>query len=152
MMLDFLKALRDSRRGTATLEIAIILPTLVMLSLTAADFVRGFTNQIELQQYAQAGADFVVANGETLPSEADVKAEIVAVSGLTANAISVVKWTECNQNRQTSYGACPGNGDVKANYMEIRVTDTYQPILNIEGIADFVQPTQMTGTTVVRIP
>ena len=151
-MFGFFKTLITNRRGTATLEIAIILPTLVMLSLAAADFTRGFTNQLELQQYAQAGADFVVANGEILPTDTAVETEIVAVSGLTASAISVAKWTECNQNKQAAYGDCPGNADVRANYMEISVTDTYQPILNVKGIADFVQPTQMTGTAVVRIP
>jgi Flp pilus assembly protein TadG len=146
------QGLLTDQSGAAAIEIAIITPVLVMMALGAVDFVRGFSNQLELQQHAQAGADFVIANGEDIPSDAEVESEIVALSGLEAEDVTVVKWTECNQAKQASYGGCPGNGDVQADYMQITVTHTFEPILDIEGMADFVGTTEMRGTAVVRLP
>ncbi len=146
------RKLRPDARGTATIELAMALPVLTVMALASIDFVLGFGYKMNLQQYAQSGADFVIANGENLPTDAQVSTEVAAVSGLDPAAISVTKWTECNQAKQSTYGSCPGASDNKANYMQIAVTDTYQPILAIEGIADFVPSTALTGTAVVRIP
>ncbi|MDC0887310.1 pilus assembly protein, partial [Altererythrobacter sp.] len=78
MIMQLSKRLERSQRGVAAVEMAIVLPVLSIMALASIDFVFGFTQKIELQQYAQAGADFVVANGDTAPTEAEVKAEVVA--------------------------------------------------------------------------
>nr|WP_137677351.1 TadE/TadG family type IV pilus assembly protein [Parerythrobacter lutipelagi] len=141
------------RRGTATIELAIVLPVLSMVALGAVDLVSGFAHKMHLQQHAQAGADFVIANGETLPSESDIKAQITALSGLNTSAITITKWTECNAAKYTSgLVDCPGLSDLEAQYMQIDVKDEYQPILDIDGIADFVQTSTLSGSVVVRLP
>ena len=146
--------LRRDNRGVAAVELALALPILTVMALASIDFVLGFSYKMNLQQYAQSGADFVVANGETSPTDSEVKTEVKAVSGLPETAITITKWTECNRskNTTTAYGSCPGASDEKANYMMVSVTDTYTPILNLKGIADFVKATSLTGTAVVRIP
>lgn len=151
-MLAAFHRLRRESRAVATIELAIVLPVLAIMALGAVDFVRGFTFKIKLQQYAQSGADFVVANGEDLPTAADVKAQVVTLSGLDAADIDVTLWTECNQAKQSAYGTCPGASDVKVSFMQILVTKTYNPILAINGIANFLPSTQMTGKAIVRVP
>lgn len=153
LRLAFQRFFKD-RRGVAAVELALALPILTVMALGSIDLARGFSYKMNLQQYAQSGADFIVANGESIPTEAQVKTEVAAVSGLATTAITVTKWTECNRGKNGTlpYDTCPGSSDEKANYMQIAVTDTYDPILDIKGIADFVQSTSLTGTAIVRIP
>ena len=152
-VLSVRKSLRSDPAGTATMELALVFPVLAMMALAGVDFVMGFTHKLELQQYAQAGADFVSASDEDTPTTAQVKTEIVAVSGLDASAVAVEVWTECNSAKHSgTLTDCPGSSDVKAQYMKITVTDEYDPILDIEGVADFVKKKSLTGKATVRLP
>ncbi len=151
-MLAALHRLRRESRAVAAVELAIVLPVLAIMALGAVDFVRGFTFKLKLQQYAQSGADFVVANGETLPTAAQVQDQVVTISGLNASDVNVTLWTECNQARQSAYGTCPGASDNKVSFMQILVTKSYQPIMSLNGFANFLPTTTMTGKAIVRVP
>ena len=146
-----LRAVLRGERGTSTLELALTLPVLGILSLAAIDFAMAFGMKLQVQQYAQSGADFVVASGAAVPSAADVKAEVVAVSKLDPANVTVTKFTECNQVKVVVFGVCPGLSDVKISYMQIEVQDTYTPMLDIEGIADFAKTSTFKGRTTVRL-
>lgn len=152
MIMRFFQHLARDPRGVAAVEMAIVLPVLSIMALASVDFVFGFTHKIELQQYAQAGADFVVASGDTALTAAEVKAEVVALSGLPTGAVTVVKVVECNAVKITGTGLCPGLSPIRAEYFQITVTDSYTPILNIDGIADFVGQRSLTGSSAVRLP
>ena len=147
-----LRTMSRDERGTSVLELALVLPVISMLSLAAIDFAMAFGMKLQVQQYAQAGADFVVASGATPPTPEAVKAEVVAISGLNASEVTVTRFTECNAVKVALFGLCPGLLDVKTNYMQISTVDTYEPMLNIDGIADFMTTSQMTGRTIVRLP
>lgn len=146
-----LRTLRADAQGTAVLEFGLSLPLLCMLALAGADFVFGFAHKIALQQYAQAGAEYIVAAGEDVPTDAQIAAEVKAASGLDASKIKVKRFTECNQAKVLSFGLCPGVADVKVNYIEIKVTDTYTPMLSIPGYANFVKTTSLEGKTTTRM-
>lgn len=152
MVLRNIRNLLGNRAGTATIELAIALPVLSMMALGSIDLVLGFGHKLTLQQHAQSGADFMLANGEKAPTMAEVKAEVKDVSGLPDSAIQVQRWTECNQVKVAGFGLCPGVDDKKVSYMEITVTDAYTPIIQIEGVADFVQQQNLSGSVVVRLP
>ncbi|MXO55415.1 TadE/TadG family type IV pilus assembly protein [Pontixanthobacter gangjinensis] len=153
MMMRLLSILRRDSAGTAAIELGIILPVLAMITLASADFVMGFGYKMNLQQYAQSGADYVVASGATLPTDTDIKDEIASLSGLSTSKITIAKWTECNAKKTLDIlGLCPGSSDVRARYIQIDVADTYDPILDVSGIADFVQSSKLTGSVVVRLP
>ena len=146
-----LRALLRAQRGTSTIELALVLPVLGVLSLGAIDFAMAFGMKLQVQQYAQSGADFVVASGASVPTTDAVKAEVATVSGLAPTKITVTKFTECNQVKVVIFNLCPGASDTKISYMTIEVQDTYTPMLNIEGFADFVSTTTLKGRTTVRL-
>jgi len=148
----FIERLVRDRRGASLIELGIGLPVLIMLALGGCDIFGGFAADMRLQQYAQAGADFVVASGDTAPTTAAVQGQVASLSGLDPSKISVTTWTECNQSKNATWNNCPDTSDVKVNYMQIQVTDTYQPILSIPGYASFIGATALSGTTIVRLP
>lgn len=153
MIERFLKHLHGNSQGTAAIELGLILPILSMMALASADFVAGFAQMTSLQQHAQSGADFVIANGETIPTTSQVQDQVVALSGLPKSAVTVTAWTECNAAKLSSgLVDCPGLSDLQAQFMKVDVTDTYEPILDIDGIADFVGKRTMKGSATVRLP
>ena len=141
-----------SDRGTAVVELGLALPVLLVLALAATDFVSAFSYKLKLQQYAQAGANFVVAHGENDPAPGDVKTEVASLSGLDASKIKITRWTECNQSEQDEYDTCPGSSDVKVSYMQIEVEDTYDPMISIDRYSEFLGATDLVGSVVVRLP
>ena len=152
MIRPFLYRLLRDEAGSSVVELGLVMPVFLMTALGGADFVMGFGKKLEVQQFAQSGADFVLASGESIPSDSEVAAEVAAASGLPTSAVTVSKFTECNAVKATTYGQCSGTSAVQANYMAITVTDTYTPVLNIPGIAAFAQTTALKGKVTVRIP
>ena len=76
-----LRALLRAERGTSTIELALVLPVLGVLSLGAIDFAMAFGMKLQVQQYAQSGADFVVASGASVPTTDPVKTEVAPSAG-----------------------------------------------------------------------
>lgn len=144
-------ALRRDRRGTAVVEMAFALPIMVMLSLGFVDVARGFSYQMALAQYAQSGADLVLASFPTTPTDTEIKTQITTVSGIPAANITITRWTECNYGALPAVQACPAMADLRADFMRIKVVDTFSPILNVPGYADMIKQMQMSSQVVVRI-
>lgn len=151
-MRNSLFRLLRSERGNSVIELGLALPLLITLAMGGVDAVAGFGSKIELQQYAQSGADYVVAAGQEVPSTAEVKSEVVATSGLDASAVTVTSFTECNQIPLQAKGVCANASALRADYMTITVTDTYEPILKIDGMVDFIGTTTLKGSVTIRIP
>ena len=152
-MTGMLHMLSRNERGTAVIELGVALPILMVLALATVDFVGAFSQKMQLTQYAQAGANFVVANGNTTPTISAVKSEVVATSGLTQDKVTVTRFTECNAIKVAVLNVCPNPlADVKVNYMKIEVANTYSPMLDIQGIADFVGTQNLKASVIVRLP
>ena len=147
-----LKALNRSEAGTAVVELAVALPMLMIVALGITDFVSAFGQKMALQQQAQAGANYIAAHYFTKPTVEDVKKEVIATSGLDQSQITVGQWTECNQAKVAQFDECPGESDIKVSFMKITITDTYDPMLAIDGFADFVGKTNVKASVVVRLP
>ena len=151
-MIRLLSSIRRDTRGTSVVELAFALPVLCVLALAGVDFALAFSKKLEVQQYAQAGADFVVANGDTAPTPSAVRDEIVALSGLPADKITITQFTECNKVRVVTFGACPIGVPNQVDYMQIRVAKEFQPVVQVNGISDFMSTRDLTGSVVVRLP
>ncbi len=147
--LPFRKLLANSQ-GNSTVELALVTPVLLTLALGGIDVAMGFTHKMQMQHYAQVGADYVVATIESSPSAATVRQEVQASSGLSLGKITVNEWAECDGVKNPIDIECPSAAAVQYNFMEIVVTDNYEPILAIPGFADFVVSTRNTGSATVR--
>ncbi|MDQ0824914.1 Flp pilus assembly protein TadG [Arthrobacter sp. B2I5] len=67
---------RDSERGAAAVEFAILLPLLLMLVLGTIEFGRAYNAQITLTNAAREGARVMAIN--KIPAEAKAKAQDAA--------------------------------------------------------------------------
>lgn len=152
-VLTAIRKIAADRRGTAVIETAIVLPVLLMLAFGFVDLGEAFATQMSIQQVAQMGADFVVAAGSSVPTDSQIKSEVASRSGLPASAIAIRRAFECNGAPQPSgEGGCPNADDTRVDYLTVSISQAYQPVLNIAGIADFVRVRNLNGAATVRLP
>ena len=146
------RKLQTDQQGTATIELAIATPVLLMFALGGIDLALGFVHKLEVQQYAQIGADYVMSEMETLPLAADVKLRVHEGSGVALNKITVSEWIECDGTKiaaPTCVGLHAGAEEMK--FMKISVDQDYEPILDIKGYADFVDTFTATGSVTLQV-
>lgn len=147
-----LRKLPGSTRGTATVELALATPVLLTMALAGVDVALGFVHRLEVQQYAQIGADFVMSEMESLPLDAEVKLRVNEGSAVPVTDIKVDTWTECNGVKVMS-PTCVGRltGATETKYMQIEVKKDYNPILNIPGYANYVKQFTSTGKVTLQV-
>ncbi len=150
MMIRKSREVRADQKGTATIELAIATPVLLMFALGGIDLALGFVHKLEVQQYAQIGADYIMSEMETLPTDVEIKARVHEGSGVPLGDITVERWIECD-GEKNSLPACINAGFDYTQYLSIEVDQDYEPILDIEGYADFVDTFTATGSVTLQV-
>lgn len=150
MMMRKKNRLGPDQEGTATIELAIATPVLLMLALGGIDLALGFVHKLEVQQYAQIGADYVMSEMETVPTNVEIKTRVHEGSGVPLGDIQVDRWIECD-GAKNSLPACINAGFDYTQFLSIEVEQDYEPILGIKGYADFVDTFTATGRVTLQV-
>lgn len=152
MIRSLRKRIARDTRGNATVELALAAPVLLTMALAGVDVALGFVHKLEVQQYAQIGGDYLMAEMENVPLPAEVLLRVQEGSGLPLTQIKVTQWTECNGSK-VGLPACLGlnAGQVETKFMEIEVKKDYTPILAIPGYANYVKQFTSTGKVTVQV-
>jgi Flp pilus assembly protein TadG len=129
----FAHKLRDDS-GNSLLEVALILPVLVLMLVAAVDFGRAYVVGIQLASATQAG----VLYGMQTPTDVTgiVAAANLNASGITGITTAATFGCECSDG--SSVVASCSRGPVCAtnvlNYVDVVATATYKPMLKYPGI------------------
>ena len=127
------------------------MPLVLMFALGGIDFAMGYRHKIEMQQTAQLGAEYVMGTMEDLPTAIEVRQAISDASGMPVGSITVDTWIECDGVKPTIAAViCVNPTAVQTDFMTITVRDTYTPMLNIDGIADFATTQTHVGSVTLR--
>lgn len=144
------REVRADQKGTATIELAIATPVLLMFALGGIDLALGYVHKLEVQQYAQIGADYVMSEMETVPTNVEIKTRVHEGSGVPLGDITVNRWIECD-GKKNSLPSCINAGFDYTQYLSIEVDQDYEPILDIKGYADFVDTFTATGSVTLQV-
>ena len=150
-MISSISKLVRSTHGNATIEVALVMPLVLAMALGGIDFAMGYRHKIEMQQTAQLGAEYVMGTLEDVPADLVVAKAISDATGMPTGAIKVQTQIECDGNKQT-IGApfCVNPTAVETKYMTITVTEDWEPMLNIKGIADYATKQTHVGSVTIR--
>lgn len=151
MMRPAFRKLATDGRGTATIELALATPLLLTMALAGVDATLGYVHRLEVQQFAQIGADYVMAKMEDVPTNVEIKARVNEGSGVALADITVDRWIECD-GAKNSLAACVNAGFDYTQYVSIEVKKEYEPILEITGYADFIKKHTAKGKVTLQIP
>jgi Flp pilus assembly protein TadG len=128
------RKLARERSGGAAVEMALLAPVLVFLAAAMVDFGLGVFVKMQVQNAAQAGAEYVIANGFSTTNTTPVTTAVTTAanySGITASPVPT-QFTACPVNNTlstvTSGSTCP-NGKTAGTYVTVSATATYSTIL-----------------------
>jgi Flp pilus assembly protein TadG len=135
----------DATSGAALVEASIIVPLLILVFLTIADFGMAFYGQIEVQHAAQAGAQYVIAKGfnsanisSAVTNAANLPNNATFIGGISA-APAPSQFCGCPSNTGVALhaaGQCAGNlvgqicggSGTYGTYVTVSAKTTYAPI------------------------
>jgi TadE-like protein len=130
---------RRSQSGASLVELAVVLPFLLLLVLGAVDFGRAYYLSIEVANAARAGAQYGVRNSADIPGMQNAALSDGAdVPGLSAVATS---GCECSDGSDSvancsSPPTCPGGAGgpiYLVNFVQVSTTATYRPVIPWPG-------------------
>jgi Flp pilus assembly protein TadG len=128
--------LADRQAGAAAVELALVLPILLLLVFGIVDFGRAYNAQISLTQAAREGARARALGADAAATTARVQ---LAAGFLPATSVSVGAGTPCP--------ASPTSTDVAT----VTATSTFTFVTPIGALAGFAAgPLTLTGTGVMR--
>lgn len=135
--------------GLALLEMALILPVLLLLIMGTIDLSRIVAAGLDLEQAAQRTTDFALSKRPQSADGTYLKKEAVAASGVAASNVTVDIFLECNGVRQSSFSAiCPA-GQQRARYVSVTILDQIEPGFDWAGFSSFLG-FQLSPTVAIR--
>ncbi len=136
--------------GNISVELALVLPILVLMALGAYDFGRAFQEKHRLAGAARAGAQYAVQN-----SGSDDVAGVVQSArndaADTANTLDVTAryYCTCPTSGEITCGdPCPQAAESSLTYVDVDVQQTLALLFTYPGISDAVQ---LRGNVKMRV-
>jgi hypothetical protein len=123
--------LRRDRRGTATIELALFAPVLATMTVGVIDMSMAFSRKLQLEQAAQRAIEKVMQTTGVDTPAATIIAEAADQADIAAENVSVSYILECDQEPVEDYDAECADDESEARYIEVEVTDKYEPMLGI---------------------
>lgn len=130
-----LARLQGQQQGSVTIEVAIVAPVLLLLSLGGFDASSMVARQTELQSAAAEAAAIVQATPPTDEASRTTVRDVLKVSaGLADDQVSVVEIYRCGTSTDyVTTNSCT-SGEHVSKFIRTTMTDTYSPVWTNFGI------------------
>lgn len=141
--------LRD-RRGASAVEFAVALPVLVGILIPTTDLGMGFYTQMQVQDAAQAGAQYAVLHGWDSTAIQNAVTSATALSTITASPAPTQSCGCASGTSITTVGcnaSCP-DGSTPGSYVTVNAQAPYTTLIPYPGIASSFT---VTAQSAVRI-
>jgi Flp pilus assembly protein TadG len=143
-------------RGVSFVELAMVLPFLLMLVLGTADVALGYAGRLGLEQAAQRTTDLALARRPNDGNTAYLIQEAASASGQPASNITVEVYLECGTARQTTFTATCTSG-LPARVVSVRIIQVrkllfdYGKLTAVFGRRLMPNEVTLSGDSIVRI-
>lgn len=116
---------KECERGVSVVELAMILPFLLMLALGTADVAIGYAGKLALEQAAQRTTDLALARRPNDGNITYLTDEAVAASGQPNGNVTVEAFLECGGVRQSSFTGTCATG-LPARVVSVRIIKNHK--------------------------
>jgi len=123
-----LASLYRSVAGNVSLELALVLPFLLMLVMGAYDFGRGFTEKLRLNSAARAGAQFALQQHNLVGDDNGVIQSARNDAEDVDEDLTVTPryYCSCLTGGEIACGTSCANGEVPMRYIEVDVSGPFE--------------------------
>lgn len=150
-----------SGHGSALVELAVVLPVLVVLLVGTADFARVFYLTLELTNAARAAAQYGTYDIGKFNDDSAIQAAAVNASpnipGFSSSNVAVSRLCQCATDAgafsatspaNSCSGTCSGGGHIVAT-LTVTASKTFTPISRFPGIPNTLN---LNRTATLRAP
>ena len=137
-MFERLFGFRRDRRGTATIELALIAPIFATLVIGVIDLSMAIGRKLSIEQAAQRSIEKVMqTTGETTAEETIIK-EAAEQGEVPPENVTVTYRLECDATPVADYNAKCAAGQIESRYIEVNVIDSFTPMFPVRwsGLGD----------------
>jgi len=145
-----LAGLTSAKGGSAALEFALATPLLVALLVPVADLGLAFAQQIQVQQAAQAGAQYALLHGWNSSAISNAVTAATNLPGISA-APAPTESCGCPTGTTISAATCAStcaNGETAGTYVFVNAQSAYTPVLPYSVLGSGVT---LTAQATVRV-
>lgn len=114
--------------GTSTIELAIIVPVVAMLTFVAADLAMAFRAKLGLQVAAERTAQMATAGGLNSAAYQNLAADAAQAAKVSTSNVSVTHSLLCDGTVQTSTSEICATGQQVKRYVRVSISGIYRPI------------------------
>ena len=145
-----LRAILPDIRGNAAVEFALVAPMLAAALVAMIDLGIGFYEKMEVENAAQAGAEYAIARGWNATSVANA---VTASGTLAAISATPAPTQSCGCASGTTVAAascgsvCP-SGAAAGTYVTVNAQAQYKTILSYPGLKS---PMTLSAQSIVRL-
>lgn len=150
------RSLLANQAGLAAVELAAVLPILMLLLLGMLDVSRIIALRLDMEQAAQRTTDLSLAVRPRSDDGTYLREEAMSVAGVPAAGVTVDLFLECNGARHTTYTGSCGPGQTPARFVSVAVTKPFEPLFDwaelakIFGSQVIPDDISVTGDSIVR--
>ena len=127
--------LRADSAGTTVIEVAIVAPVLVLMSLGSYQVSGVVARQTELESAAAEGSAIALASAPDTPAKRTTLQQVIMAStGLASNKVVVTEVYRCNSATTFVTASSSCTSGVTSKYVKIALTDTYTPAWTRFGV------------------
>jgi len=136
--------------GVAAIEFAVLGAVLCMIVVAVGDLVMGFYSNMQVQNSAQAGAQYAAVHGFNSTSVSNAVTNATSVAGITARP-APPQFCGCVTGSTMATATCGSvcaNGMTAGTYVSVSAARTYSTLISYPG---FPASYSQTATSTVRI-
>lgn len=145
-----LKGVFANRRGVSSVEFALAVPLLVTILSLLVDFGMGFYQKMQVEDSAQAGAQYALLHGWNSDSIQSAVTSATTLSGVSASP-APTKACGCPSGSTITTADCTdtcANGLSPGTYVTVNAQATYTPLISYAVLGSTVT---LTAQSVARI-
>ena len=146
-----LRSVLRAVEGNAAIEFALAAPLLVGILIPVVDFGMAIYQKMEVEDAAQAGAQYALLHGWNSPAIQSAVTGATALSSISASP-APVEACGCHTGTSITLTACGStctNGDKAGIYVTVNAQSTYTPLIAYPLMSNSIT---LTAQSIVRIP
>jgi Flp pilus assembly protein TadG len=138
--------LKPRQKGSAAIELAIAIPSLMLILLGTADFGRLYYEAVAVENAARCGTQFAVVSTANHSNFAGMQqAALNELQGLSGGTATAVHLCRCSWSQEND---CSSNCGSKRTYVQVTVRKTFNTLVPYPGIPS---PVQLRAVSIMRI-
>lgn len=152
-MSHWLRCLAGSSNGSISIELAVTLSLITAMVIPIVDIGMGAYTQMQVQNAAQAGAEYAAVKGASNWNATNVATAVTSASSLNSISASPAPSESCacvTNGALTTVicGSTCGNSEPAGTFATVNAKATYSTLFKYPGIPN---PMNLTATSTVRI-